>query len=349
MAKPKSMKLRTLVTLHALLKYSDADHRMNTVKLNEYLRPYNVGCTTSRVLNDTVRILREFGFDVRNKGIWDNQGVWIENRPLPDHELRRLIFAVTTNPHLSKEQATDILQSLKPFVTVYQEHLLQGLVETCGVEDRDDGFYWTYYVIQEAIAAGRRVRYTVDYLRYDKEVQTVAPCRQWATLFTPKCVYQTNNGLFMVGYNNTDRRVDAVNLEDITSIKLAFKKKDPKADQVKGWIADIVPQDSVPGEKRTVIYEGPVTFKCRGQYVGELYRRFGEPDGQVVKDARFRTTYNVKSIQLTSEDLFWLSQVPDYGVRIVGPAAAVEAVRTYYANVSGALLDSYIPTQKAKA
>ena len=128
MAKPKSLKLRTLVTLHALWKHSDANHRMNTVKLNEHLRPYNVGCTTSRVLNDTVRILREWGMDVRSKGVWENQGIWIENRPLPDHELSRLIFAVTTNPHLSKDQASDILQSLKPFVTVYQEHLLQGRV-----------------------------------------------------------------------------------------------------------------------------------------------------------------------------------------------------------------------------
>ena len=31
MAKPKSMKLRTIATLHALFKYSDADHRMNIV------------------------------------------------------------------------------------------------------------------------------------------------------------------------------------------------------------------------------------------------------------------------------------------------------------------------------
>ena len=128
MAKPKSMKLRTLVTLHALFKHSDATHRMNSIKLNDFLRPYNLDCT-SRVLNDTVRVLREFGVDVRNKGVWENQGIWIQDRPLPDAELNQLIFAVTTNPHLSKSQATEILQNLQPFVTVYQEHLLQGFVD----------------------------------------------------------------------------------------------------------------------------------------------------------------------------------------------------------------------------
>ena len=348
MAKPKSMKLRTLVTLHALWKYSDANHRMHTIKLNEHLRPYGLECS-SRTLADTVKVLQEMGMDVRCKGEWDSQGIWIENRPLPDHELKRLIFAVTTNPHLSKGQTTEILQSLKPFVTVYQEDLLQGLVDTEPDIEADDALYWAYAVIHEAIASGRRMRYTVDYLQYDKEAQAVAKRQEWATLFTPKCIYQRNGQLFMVGFNNTDRRVDAVNLKDISSIKLAFKHVDPKADQVKGWIAGIIPQDVVPVEHKEIIYEGPVTFQCRGQYVGALYRRFGPPDGPVVKDARCRTTYPVQHTAVTSEDLFWLSQVPKYGVRIVGPAALQEAAQHYYADLSNTLLRPLQPNKKSNA
>lgn len=348
MAKPKSMKLRTLVTLHALFKYSDADHRMNSVKLNEYLRPYGLDCT-SRVLNDTVRIMREYGIDVRNKGEWDNQGIWIQDRPLPDHELKRLIFAVTTNPHLSKSQATEILQSLKPFVTVYQEPLLQGLVETQQTLEPDDMLYWTYSVIHEAIAAKRRVRYTVDYVKYDKETQSVEKKSEWATLFTPKCIYQTKNNLYMVGFNNTDRRIAAVNLKDITSIKLAFKHKDPKADMVNEWISDIIPQDHVPGERKEIIYEGPVTFRCRGQHVGDLVNRFGPPSGPVIKTARCKATYNLQQATITSEDLYWLNQIPDFNIRITGPKPLVEAVGDYYSKTSEGLLNPYMPERKDKA
>lgn len=346
MAKPKSLKLRTLVTLHALWKHSDKDHRMNTVKLNEYLRPYNVGCTTSRVLNDTVRMLREFGFDVRNKGEWDNQGIWIENRPLPDHELKRLIFAVTTNPHLSKDQATEILQSLKPFVTVYQENLLQGVVDAEPMLEPDDALYWAYAVIQEAITSGRRVRYNIEYIQYDKETQSVAKRQEWATLFTPKCIYQTKGDLYMVGYNNTDRRVETVNLKDIASIKLAFKHTDPKAAEVNHWIAGIVPADVVLGECQEIIYDGPATFLCRGQYVGELYRRFGPPDGPVVKDVRCRTSYKVARATMTSKDLYWLSQVPDHDIRLVGPEELVEAVRSYYDGLAKWLTNPVLPANK---
>ena len=345
MAKPKSMKQRTLITLRALYKYSDAEHRMNTVKLNEFLRPYGLNCT-SRVLNDTVRVMRESGIDVRNKGEWDNQGIWIEDRPLPSHELRRLIFAVTTNPHLSKTQATEILQSLKPLVTVYQEDLLQGLIDTEPTEEPDDSLYWTFSVIQEAIQQKRRIRYTVDYLKYNGQTQGVEAKREWATLFTPKSIYQTQGQLYMVGYNNTDKRVDAVNLKDISSIKLAFKHKDPKANLVNEWIANIVPQDWVPGERREIIYEGPAVFRCRGQYVAELFHRFSAPDGPVVKDARSRAIYAVKKAFVTDDDIFWLSRIPNQEIRIAGPGALVEAVRNYYKRTEDTLLNPNLPANK---
>ena len=338
MAKPKSLKLRTLVTLRALWKYSDANHRMNTVKINEYLRPYGLACT-KRVLGDTANVLREMGMDVRNKGEWERQGIWIDDRPLPDHELKRLIFAVSTNPHLSKEQTTEILQSLKPFVTVYQEPLLYSLVETEPTIEVDDTLCWAYTVIQEAISAKRRVMYSIDYAKYNKENQTVIPCRQWETLFTPKCIYQTKNNLFMVGYNSNDRKVDAVNLKDIASIRLAFKHKGPKAVDIARKLEAAIPQHIVPGENEELIYEGPIVFRCKGlRYLTELYRRFGPPSGPVERTVRGLVVYPTLRSRVTSETLFWLSQVPGHGVRILGPEPLAKAVKGYFADTAETLL-----------
>ena len=53
--KAKSMKMRFLITLYALFRHSDEDHRLNTSKINEFLRPYQLDCT-GRVLNDTVSV-----------------------------------------------------------------------------------------------------------------------------------------------------------------------------------------------------------------------------------------------------------------------------------------------------
>ena len=63
--KAKAMKLRMLITLHALFKYTDKDHQMNTAKLNEFLRPVGLEFRGGTALSDTVRVLRDFGLDVR--------------------------------------------------------------------------------------------------------------------------------------------------------------------------------------------------------------------------------------------------------------------------------------------
>jgi len=340
--KAKSMKLRMLVTLHALWKHSDAKHRMNTVKLNKYLEPFGLNCT-SRVLGDTVRILKEYGVDVRYKGEWDSQGVWIEDRPLSSSALESLIFAVSTNPHLTKEQATEILSQLKPLVTEYQEPYLKGTVETKPTIHSNDKLYHTYSIICKAIELDRRLTYTIDYIKCNKERQSVEVVQEWKTLFTPKCVYQTDNTLYMVGYNNTDRRLDAIDLRDITDIDFAFKHNAPNKEKVREMLDAMDPAQYIPGEAGKIIYTGPVTFRCRGQYVGELYKRFGPPEGPVKKDARGRTTYSVKEARISSETLFWLSQVNNYGIRIEGPGELTKAIKGYHAEVANTLTDRRLP------
>lgn len=337
MAKPKSMKMRTILTLRALYKYSDENHRFHTSTLNEHLRPYGLECTRY-VLGDTAKVLRELGVDVRQKGQWDNQGFWIQGRPLSEAALHRLIFAVSTNPHLSKSQATDILQSLSPIVTIYQEPLLRSNVDPEPDMEPDDTLYWVYSVIQEAIANRRRVRYTVDYMKYNKETHTLDQKRQWSTLFTPKCIYQAKSGLYMVGYNNSDKRLEVVNLKNIADIKIAFKHKDTVADRTQKALDGLNVKALIPGEYDPVIYEGPITFRCKGQYVGELQNSFGPPSGIVRKDARCRATYAVDCATITAETLSWLERVPGLGIRIVGPEKAVTTIRTHYAELSAKIL-----------
>ncbi len=121
--KVRSVKLRTFAILHIFYKYTDEKHRLNSRKLNEYLAPYGLECDKG-VIRDTVKRLREFGVDVGYKGFWGTAGYWIKDRPLEDKALKKLVAAVTTNPNVSQEDKTEILASLRPLVTVYQEYML---------------------------------------------------------------------------------------------------------------------------------------------------------------------------------------------------------------------------------
>ena len=343
--KAKSMKLRFLLTMKAFFKYTDENHRLNTVKLNKILRPYGLECTF-RVLSDSARILKEYGFDVRSKGEWKHQGFWIHNRPLSDETLKKLVFAVSSNPHITDEETTEILCSLAPFVTYYQEPMLCGGVLETDPSTHDEKLYEKYNIIAEAIHLSRRILYTIEEVRFNKEEQSVYKAKQWETLFTPKCIYQAKNNLYLVGYNHPDHRIEAVPLTKITSVRFAFKHNMPNAPKVYADLADIDPKDYIPEERSSVIYKGPAEFLCRGQYLQELVREFDMPNAAVIKDGRSRTTYSVQEAEIRPETLLWLSNIPGYGIRIKGPEALKEAVEEYYSTTSKTLLSAKLPAYK---
>ena len=346
MAKPKSAKLRTLIALHALYKYTDKEHRMNSLQLNEYLRPYGLECSNV-FLSNLVHAMQEYGIDVYQSGSFEKRGVFVQNRPLSEQELQKLIFAVATNPHLSQEQATEILQSLKPFVTVYQEHLLHGVVETDPIMVSEE-LYQTYTIIQEAISSDRRIVFRVDRLKYNKTNQTAEKVQRIKMRFTPRYLFQTKAKLYMVGYNSTKQVFEAVDLNDITYISLAMQHTDPFKAYIDQYFSTTDPQELLPESKRTVIYEGNATFQCYGLYDMDLFRRFGAPAAPVIRDNRCRVTYHVSHVSITSDDLNWLSQIPGYGIRIVGPELLVEAVREYYTAAVTGLLDPVVPREYRK-
>jgi len=344
--KAKSMKLRFLVTLYALFRHSDENHRMNSVKLNEFLKPYGLDCT-SRVLNDTIAVLREFGMDVRNKGVWDNQGVWIEDRPISKHELNELVYAVTTNPHITREKASKILKCLVPSITVYQEPMLQSFVQTTDFITQNESMYDVYATICEAIAHNRRIKYTINEIRYSKEERMPIEVPQWGILLTPKCFYQTKDKqLYVIGYKHNTRTVAAIALEDIADAKISFKETDPHNEEVLAVLNEVDPTDYVPGAIKKVVYNGPAVFRARGQYIGLLYRLFGDPSSPIEKDVRGRIVYSLEEAEITTEKLYILEHIPEYGVKIKGPEGFKKAVEDYHINTAKTMLNPVVHNKK---
>ena len=156
MAKPKSTKLRIFIALQVLFKCTDEKHGLNSIKLNKFLEPYNLDCSF-KFFKSMIRDLRAFGVDVQRKN-----GVWIKNPPITEDNLQKVIFAVSTNPLLSKEEATDILQTLKPVVTIYQEEDLEGYVEKKHQTEPNNRLFEICSTIQKAIRTSAKIRYTTD-------------------------------------------------------------------------------------------------------------------------------------------------------------------------------------------
>lgn len=353
--KPKSRRLRMLVTLHALFKYSDEKHPLNNIALQQYLKPYHLDCTESQAYRDTLNALEEYGVHLKHKKDFKSLGAWIEERPLSNDTLNALIFSVTTNPYVSKKDADKILKGLTSLVTVYQEPLLKSFVQKEYDQEIKLKHFNTkmdiceiYRVIHEAIATNQRVRYQSKYMKYDEETSSIIENIGSETIFLPKYIRQGQGKLYMVGYNNTQMRMDNVdisNIHDIDFVHIMNKKHN--AEEVKKMLAEMKPEEDIKTKENKLIYSGKAVFKCRGQYRETLYKMFGSPDSPIEKDRRCLCIYSVEHAKIDSKTLAVLSDIPDYGIHIIGPEALTTAVKKYYDSTAFNLLNPEIPRKNS--
>jgi len=213
--RPKSMRLRFLKALHAFWKHTDKDHRLNLKTLNEQFLPSELSFLSPRALAQTLGAMREFGIDIRRAGRGPHDGIWIETRPLSDRDIYALNFAVSTNPHLSKENAEEILHALKPFVTVYQEPLLEVCTENDPNNCIPTDFIDKFSIIHKAICTKSNIRFRVFCIDPADRSWVPNKTQGRSMLFTPNRIYEEGETLCVVGYNHTLRKENIIDLREI--------------------------------------------------------------------------------------------------------------------------------------
>ncbi len=202
MSQKKSSKLRTIHTLRILYKYSDEKHRFSTRKLNEHLKPLGLECT-ARVLSDTVDNLRKCGVNVGSKGRWEKQGVWIEDKLISDENFKLLMFAITSNPHLTKEEKGVAVDSVKPFLTIYQENEITDIIKDNTPQNSSTTPFQVYCSVIEAIKHNKRVCCTLS---------TNTP-----KYIIPHSISIEKNNIYIIGSDNVVSE-QKINIAHITSI-----------------------------------------------------------------------------------------------------------------------------------
>lgn len=333
--KPKSGKLRFLLILQALFKYTDKDHRLNMVKLNEYLRPYNLD-GESKILQDAVTALREFGFDVKQEGCRGNRGVWIENCLMPEDMLKQLVFSLDTNPYLTWEQKDEYLNALKPFVTVYQEPILHSIGEM--KYSADEHTCALYHLIAQAIVQKKRIRIALRQVRIVGLGTVETYESKWKSVFTPKCVCERDKRLYLIGYNHRYKKVQAVDFREIAAVEFAQKHTVNGIEGVWDLLDDICPEDYLPQKHNRVIYRGSAEICCKRMHLPLLAKRFPGKCRILRKNVKTRELHVLLEADITSRDLEWFVNIPDRKIKIEGPTALKDAVRVYYESLCGELL-----------
>ena len=166
---------------------------------------------------------------MRTRYKWDKHGAWIEERPLKDEQLSKLIFAVDSNPYLSSEQVTEILQSIAPLVTVYQEPRLAVVTEKINNAELQQNVQKAYMVMSAAIGTSQSVC-------FKKVLPETGKPSVRHVYFTPKRVLFENGDFFAIGVRHVKKRIETVDLHEITEIELVQYRQPKMSKEVeRAW------------------------------------------------------------------------------------------------------------------
>ena len=335
-----SVKVNTLYILQAIFKHSDKDHHLSTRKIADLIEPYGQKCTI-RLLPDTLSALREFGKALKTNGVTTERTFWLDSRPFPEDIVDKYIFAISTNPFVTQKQATELLEELKPFVTVYKEPYLRSLLSDCeNYKDKLDDIYQTYNVIQRAIIEGKRVICQHRYTKYNKKTMCGETCETFPIAITPTALINKNDRIYIVGYNLGKNRPISLDIAEIVNIKIAVDYKSYNHQDALDAMVDVDPDDIIPKTNEEVIYTGPVAFMCKEKSINLINKHFGNQYGKVFMKQlhRNRYIYSVENATITSETLHWMIQLPQNSVAVYGPPAAKEAIRKHLDKISKSIV-----------
>ena len=135
-----------------------------------------------------------------------------------------------SNPYLSKKQVTEVLQSLTPLVTVYQEERLSVVTDRTNETQLPEAVRRAHVVMHEAISTHQSVMFKKSFHRSGAQSAK-------AVYFMPKRLLFEGGKFFAIGYHHAGERIETIDLHEIAEIQLIqlhSPKTAKKAEQVWG-------------------------------------------------------------------------------------------------------------------
>lgn len=195
MATLDEKRLGLIYSLMILYNYSDADNRLTQDKVREYLEKDYGFESERKAVGRALNLLAE----VEAFGVVNDRGYYIEKRLFTDAQLRMLTDIVLSSSYISKNNAKEIIESLKKLGSAKFKSRIRN---TCFVEKwnrtENDDLYIKLDIIDSAIDKGRTIKFTYTKFNYKGErVVTSNP------VVSPYQLIVKNQRYYLFSHNET--------------------------------------------------------------------------------------------------------------------------------------------------
>ena len=223
MADSYIQKMRPLLILEYLQKYSHAGKLVTTRELIEYLTSEKgISCDRKTIYSD-VRALIECGFDIcSTPGRFG--GFYIESTSeFERSELKLLIDAVCSSRYLTEEKARKLVEKLCTLCNQHDSQLLKRNILVSGrVKSMNKSIYYNVDAIQDAIVENKQISFRY----FDWDLGGKRKYREKEYLASPYGLCQDNENCYLLAYSQR-HGITSYRVDRMTDIETTPEKRLP--------------------------------------------------------------------------------------------------------------------------
>ena len=208
MPKSDNQKLKIFYIRDYLEKYSHEDRLVRASELIEMLdRQHNISCDRKTIYSD-IAALQDYGVDIISVP-GKNGGYYIGSRNFEVTELKLLIDAVHSSRYLTEKKCRELIEKLCNQCSIHDASLVRRDVQVSGrVRTMNETIYYNVDAIQEAIAAGKQIKFRY----FDYDISGKRQFRDKSYVASPYGLCQDNDFCYLLAWSErhgiTSYRVD---------------------------------------------------------------------------------------------------------------------------------------------
>ena len=267
MPRNEGQKVKLLVLLRILERYTDEEHLLSVPRMLQLLEEQGVPAERKSIYSD-LAALQELGYDiVQQRG--RSGGYYLASRAFQLPELKLLADAVQASRFITRKKSDQLIRTLSRFASEYQARDLKRQVfASSRVKTMNESIYYNVDALHRAIAEDQQVQFV--YQEWDLEKKRVARRGGSAYVVSPWALLWENENYYLVafaeGQGLRHYRVDKMaTITLLPQRRLGAQEYDPQ--QMQQYAKPMFNMFGGPVRR--------VQFDCEEAMIGPMLDRFG--------------------------------------------------------------------------
>lgn len=218
-----AQKARLLFLRDYLLKYTDEEHMLSRIEIEEILRDNGFECGRKTFYDDCDAI-RESGIDIESSRFDGGEKYYVGNRDFQLSEVKLLIDAVSCSRFLTLKKTEELIGKLESLASVHQaEQLKRQVFVKNRVKGMNETIYYASDTVYNAINLDKAVTFKYFKWAIDESGNPIREYRHNGEYYkvSPWGVIWSDENYYMIGFDHKSQSVKHFRVDRMRNVSVS--------------------------------------------------------------------------------------------------------------------------------